>query len=261
MGLTALFGDQFVDVTSSHEGDINAIAAAGVTIGCDPNGPRYCPLETVLRDQMATFLTRSRGLTPITVAPAPLYPVLSITDGDTFRASVNGISEPIRLIGIDTAETGSCLADAATAYLGSLIAGKSVRLISDVSDRDQFDRLLRYVMIGGVIVNAELVRQGLAVAVQFPPDTFTAPLLEAAQVEAQSAGRGQWGPNGGCPPPPPPSNCHPSYTGACLYVGQGDYDCAGGSGNGPNYIQGPVYVVGYDEFGLDGDNDGIGCET
>jgi hypothetical protein len=36
--------------------------------------------------------------------------------------------------------------------------------------------------------------------------------------------------------------------------------CAGGSGNGPNYVQGPVSVVGYDEFGLDADGDGIGCQ-
>lgn len=61
------------------------------------------------------------------------------------------------------------------------------------------------------------------------------------------------------PPPPPESNCHPSYEGACLLVGAGDYDCAGGSGNGPNYT-GTVRVVGPDEYGLDGDGDGIGCE-
>jgi hypothetical protein len=44
-------------------------------------------------------------------------------------------------------------------------------------------------------------------------------------------------------------------------VGQGDYDCAGGSGNGPNYVSGPISVVGPDEFDLDRDNDGIGCES
>lgn len=54
------------------------------------------------------------------------------------------------------------------------------------------------------------------------------------------------------------SNCHPSYSG-CLKVGEGDYDCAGGSGNGPNYT-GKVQVFGYDEFGLDRDKDGWGCE-
>jgi beta-lactam-binding protein with PASTA domain len=67
------------------------------------------------------------------------------------------------------------------------------------------------------------------------------------------------------PPAPPPTapsqNCHPSYEGECLKVGIGDYDCAGGSGNGPNYVQGTVRVVGPDEFDLDRDGDGWGCEA
>jgi hypothetical protein len=44
--------------------------------------------------------------------------------------------------------------------------------------------------------------------------------------------------------------------------GAGDYDCAGGTGNGPNYVDGPVRVVnpGQDPFDLDRDNDGEGCE-
>jgi hypothetical protein len=58
-----------------------------------------------------------------------------------------------------------------------------------------------------------------------------------------------------------PSDCHPSYSNVCLSPDSGDYDCAGGSGNGPNYVRGPVYVVGYDEFDLDRDNDGVGCES
>lgn len=62
------------------------------------------------------------------------------------------------------------------------------------------------------------------------------------------------------PPTAPPRNCHPSYEGECLKVGIGDYDCAGGSGNGPNYAQGTVRVVGPDEFDLDRDGDGWGCE-
>jgi hypothetical protein len=54
--------------------------------------------------------------------------------------------------------------------------------------------------------------------------------------------------------------CDPNYEGACLHEGIGDYDCAGGSGDGPNYVSGPIYVVGYDEFGLDSDGDGVACE-
>ena len=60
------------------------------------------------------------------------------------------------------------------------------------------------------------------------------------------------------PRPEPVSNCHPSYEGACLDPNASDYDCAGGSGDGPKYT-GTVTVVGPDVFGLDGDSDGIGC--
>jgi hypothetical protein len=54
------------------------------------------------------------------------------------------------------------------------------------------------------------------------------------------------------------SSCNPNYSG-CLKSGAGDYDCAGGSGNGP-YYTGKIQVIGYDEYGLDRDGDGWGCE-
>jgi hypothetical protein len=50
-----------------------------------------------------------------------------------------------------------------------------------------------------------------------------------------------------------------TYTAACLDPGSSDYDCAGGSGSGPDYT-GKVRVVGPDEYGLDSDGDGYGCE-
>ena len=53
--------------------------------------------------------------------------------------------------------------------------------------------------------------------------------------------------------------CHPSYKGACLDPNASDYDCAGGGGNGPKYVTGPVRVVGPDVFHLDGNGDGIAC--
>jgi len=69
-------------------------------------------------------------------------------------------------------------------------------------------------------------------------------------------------------PPPPPSSgggggsgCDPNYAGACLDPNASDYDCAGGSGNGPLYVQGPITVVGNDHYGLDSDGDGIACES
>ncbi len=53
--------------------------------------------------------------------------------------------------------------------------------------------------------------------------------------------------------------CHPNYKGRCLKRNASDYDCAGGSGNGP-YYTGRVRVVGADPFDLDRDGDGIGCD-
>jgi hypothetical protein len=53
--------------------------------------------------------------------------------------------------------------------------------------------------------------------------------------------------------------CDPNYAGACVPIAS-DVDCAGGSGNGPAYVEGPVRVVGTDIYDLDHDNDGIGCE-
>ena len=53
--------------------------------------------------------------------------------------------------------------------------------------------------------------------------------------------------------------CTPGYS-PCIPPGP-DVDCAGGSGNGPRYVQGPVTVTGSDPYGLDSDHDGIGCEN
>ncbi|AXK85717.1 hypothetical protein IU443_25080 [Nocardia farcinica] len=55
-----------------------------------------------------------------------------------------------------------------------------------------------------------------------------------------------------------PSNCHPSYT-PCVPI-TSDVDCVGGSGNGPAYT-GRVTVIGPDEYDLDRDGNGIGCEN
>lgn len=56
----------------------------------------------------------------------------------------------------------------------------------------------------------------------------------------------------------PEQSCNPNYSG-CLKPNASDYDCAGGSGNGP-YYTGPVQVFGYDQYDLDRDNDGWACE-
>jgi hypothetical protein len=54
--------------------------------------------------------------------------------------------------------------------------------------------------------------------------------------------------------------CDPNYSGACVPIAS-DVDCAGGSGDGPAYVRGPVRVIGTDIYDLDRDGDGIGCDS
>lgn len=53
--------------------------------------------------------------------------------------------------------------------------------------------------------------------------------------------------------------CDPNYT-PCVPIAS-DVDCAGGNGNGPAYVEGPVKVIGKDIYRLDRDGNGIGCEN
>jgi hypothetical protein len=88
----------------------------------------------------------------------------------------------------------------------------------------------------------------------------TAPVTEVIAVGTKAAPAAPPSPAGATTAPAQQqSQCDPNYTGACVPIAS-DVDCAGGSGNGPAYVQGPVTVVGTDIYGLDRDNDGIGCE-
>jgi micrococcal nuclease len=115
-----------------------------------------------------------------------------VIDGDTV---IIAGGERVRYIGIDTPEMGSnpeAFAREATDANRALVEGKAVRLERDVSETDRYGRLLRYVWVGGTMVNVELVRRGLAEAKAYPPDTRYQPLLDAAQFEARVAGRRMW---------------------------------------------------------------------
>jgi hypothetical protein len=65
-------------------------------------------------------------------------------------------------------------------------------------------------------------------------------------------------PFAGTPGAGTPGGCSPHYS-PCVPI-DSDVDCAGGSGNGPSYVQGPVTVIGSDVYGLDRDGNGIGCD-
>lgn len=128
-----------------------------------------------------------------------------VVDGDTLIVWRDGHAdtERLRYIGVDTPESVDpnrpveCYGPEATDVNVDLVAGAVVWLEQDISDTDQYGRLLRYVYVEHngnlVFVNQELIRQGVATVVTFPPDTRYTAVLRAAQDEARAAGRGLWG--------------------------------------------------------------------
>ncbi len=83
-----------------------------------------------------------------------------------------------------------------------------------------------------------------------------APVAEVILVGTKSVNSSM---NGNSLPAGGQSGCDPNYSGACVPI-DSDVDCAGGSGNGPSYVKGPVTVIGVDIYKLDSDHDGVGCE-
>jgi micrococcal nuclease len=204
--------------------------------------------------------TISPGVDGIDCIPAhtqrDVAQVVSITDGDTIRVDIHGATYRLRYIGMDTPETGQPFADAATAKNRALVEGKTVLLIKDVSETDIYDRLLRYVVADGVFVNHELVRQGFAQILTYPPDVACSATFLGAQQAAREEGKGLWAATPKAKPAatPEPTTCDPSYPTVCIPPPPPDLDCGDIS-----YRR--FTVLPPDPHHFDGDTDGIGCES
>ncbi len=73
-GLVAFAGNRFTDDDgSSHEKSIEAVARAGITLGCSPASDRYCPLQPVNRAQMAALLARGLPDVPVVGQPVGVF--------------------------------------------------------------------------------------------------------------------------------------------------------------------------------------------
>jgi micrococcal nuclease len=201
--------------------------------------------------------------------------VVSVTDGDTIRVTIDGVEYPVRYIGIDAPETVdpnspvAWMGEEASAANALLVADRTVTLEKDVSETDSFGRLLRYVWLstdtGWLLINEELVRRGFASASPYPPDVNHQFLLELAEREARSDEVGLWGPTPTpatvaptptpVPPvaPPPATNCDPSYPTVCIPPYPPDLDCG-------DITFRRFQVLPPDPHGFDGNHDGVGCE-
>lgn len=125
-------------------------------------------------------------------AAADTVAVVRVSDGDSLVVDVGGVHERVRLVGINAPELDACWGEQARRHLEEL-AGTEVAIASDVSDRDQYERLLRLAWTpDGRLINEELVAEGSALAISTPPDLTHVERLRTAQQRARDAGRGLW---------------------------------------------------------------------
>ena len=129
-----------------------------------------------------------------------LAEVVRVVDGDTIIAKIDGVDYRVRYIGVDTPETVHPsqpveeFGKEASQMNEALVGGKDVYLIKDISEVDQYDRLLRYVVADGFFVNYELVRAGYANVVTYPPDLSCVRTYRFAQLDAMNEKAGLWAP-------------------------------------------------------------------
>lgn len=120
--------------------------------------------------------------------------VTRVIDGDTIDVNINGEVYRVRYVGVNTPERDeACYAEATNANK-TLVEGQTVRLERDTSDTDQYGRLLRYIYVDDVFVNATLIKQGYGEAVRYNPDNREHSYFVDLEKEATNAGR----------------NCHPT---------------------------------------------------
>ncbi len=183
--------------------------------------------------------------------------VVDIRDGDTVEVRLeDGNVYPVRYIGMDTAEQGETGYWPSANKNSELVYGKTVTLIKDVSEVDRYDRLLRYVVVGNVFVNNELVIEGLAKAAQYPPDTACAATFSSSEEYARSHLLGMWVAT------PVPQPTIPDVNAPCSCSGN-LYNCDDFSSHAAaqacyDYC---MSVGAGDVHRLDGNHDGNACES
>ena len=124
--------------------------------------------------------------------------VTRVVDGDTIEVALGGGVEDVRLIGVDTPETVKpgepveCFGPEASSFTSELLEGETVLLVLDQERRDVYDRLLAYVYLRDLFVNAELIREGYARTLEIEPNTAHAQQLARLEREAGSSGAGLW---------------------------------------------------------------------
>ncbi|OLC31808.1 MAG: hypothetical protein AUH81_17150 [Candidatus Rokubacteria bacterium 13_1_40CM_4_69_5] len=130
--------------------------------------------------------------------PALEGTVVRVVDGDTIVVRIGARVERVRYIGVNTPEVHHPTRGEepggreASEVNRQLVEGRRVRLELDLQERDRYRRLLAYVWVGELMVNAELVGRGYAQVMTVPPNVRYQELFLKLQREARDAGRGLW---------------------------------------------------------------------
>ncbi|MFM7686769.1 MAG: thermonuclease family protein [Actinomycetota bacterium] len=137
-------------------------------------------------------------------SPGSLQPnaeLRTVVDGDTITVSIDGRTERVRLIGIDTPETKKpdtpveCFGPEASEFTkGLLPVGTPLLLVRDVEARDKYGRLLAYVyrVKDGMFVNLEIIADGYARLLTIPPNVAHVDEFVKAARNAERQNLGLW---------------------------------------------------------------------
>jgi micrococcal nuclease len=218
--------------------------------------------------------------------------VSRVVDGDTIEVSpaVDGIQD-VRLIGVDTPETyggTEPFGAQASDFTKGALTGQRVALEFDAERIDPYGRVLAYVWTSqSNMFNSQLVRSGLAQVATFPPNTKYVSTFETLQQQARAENRGIWslsqaqlcqladrgngigestpGCTGDSPAPQSPGSQTqepapaPTPDPAPSAPSSGDLDCSDFSTQ-PE-AQAVLDADPSDPNGLDGEGDGVPCES
>lgn len=138
----------------------------------------------------STTETAERAADPEAEASEEIAQVTRVIDGDTIDVLLDGKTERIRYVQINTPERDDPCFDESTQANADLVAGKTVRLVHSKKLTDPFGRLLHYVYVGDIMVERVLVEQGWAEVVLYPPNDMHYDEFVRLEAEAAAAGRG-----------------------------------------------------------------------
>jgi len=167
-----------------------------------------------------------------------------VIDGDTVELASG---RAVRILGIDTPEEGECGYDEATRRMERLVLGRRVALVRAGDDTDRYGRLLRYVDVARVDAGLRQIRTGQAIARYDSRDGYGAHPRENRYIAADAASPDAHA----CSPATRQPAAEPG--GAVFYA---NCTAVAAAGAAPIHRGEPGYSTS-----LDGDGDGVACET